>query len=126
MKSQGIFLSWITVKDLEKAIEFYTKTVGLELKEHHKEFGWAELQGKSGSLLGIAQENQQDSIKPGTNAVLTIAVEDIVQAKEHFINKGATLVGDVIEIPGEVKLQTFKDIDGNTLQLVQKLRDADK
>lgn len=121
MKAQGIYLSWIIVKDIKKAIQFYTQVVGLELKEYHKEFAWAELAGPGGSILGIGEENLAASMKAGTNAVITISVEDIDQAKADLVHQGATLVGDILEIPGEVKMQTFKDGDGNTLQLVQKL-----
>ncbi|HEV8051813.1 MAG TPA: VOC family protein [Parachlamydiaceae bacterium] len=121
MQTQGIFLSWIVVKDVPKAIQFYTEVAGLKLKEYHKEFGWAELSGPSGCLLGIAQENAEESVKAGGNAVITITVDDIETAKTHFAEKGADLIGETLEIPGHVKLQTFVDVDGNTLQLVENL-----
>lgn len=35
--------------------------------------------------------------------------------------KGAKFVGDVMEVPGACKLQTFQDADGNTFQLVENL-----
>lgn len=121
MKPQGMFLSWIVVKDIEKAITFYTEVVGLTLKEFHKEFKWAELSGPHGSMLGIGEESAECPMKAGINAVITVSVDDINDAIAHFIEKGATLVGEVIEIPGHVKMQTFKDGDGNTMQLVQKM-----
>lgn len=121
MKTEGIFLSWIIVKDVPKAIQFYTETVGLKLKEYHKEFGWAELSGPDGTSLGIGQEGDENPMKAGSNAVVTVTVDDIDKAKTHFTKMGAQLVGDTMEVPGHVKLQTFMDTDGNTMQLVQKL-----
>lgn len=121
MQAKGFYLAWIVVKDLDKAIDFYTNTVGLQLKELHQEFRWAELSGPEGAILGIGEENGQSEIPAGGNAVVTITVENMEQALEHFKSNGATLVGDVLEIPGHVKMQTFTDRDGNTLQLVQKL-----
>lgn len=121
MKTQGIYLAWITVKNIEKAIAFYTKVVGLELKEYHEKFAWAEFAGPGGAILGIGEEDSKASIKAGTNAVVTISVENLVKAKSHFVAEGAHLIGETIEIPGEVRMQTFLDIDGNMLQLVQKL-----
>ena len=121
MKAEGIYLSWIVVKDLEKAIKFYTDVVGLEIKEYHKEYRWAELSGPGGSILGIGEEDPVSGIKPGSNAVVTISVADMDQAITHFVKNGATLIGDLVEIPGHVKMQTFIDTDKNTLQLVQKL-----
>lgn len=121
MKAEGFHLAWITVKDLDKAIAFYTETVGLELIQYHQEYRWAELSGPHGAKLGIGEENPQSEVPAGGNAVVTITVDDMNKALEQFKNKGAKLVGKVMEIPGEVKLQTFVDRDGNTLQLVQKL-----
>lgn len=121
MNTEGIYLSWIVVKDIKKAIEFYTHVVGLTLKEFHPEFNWAELSGPGGSTLGIGQEGSESPMKAGVNAVVTISVTDLDVALKHYREKGATLVGEVIEIPGHVKMQTFTDSDGNTMQIVQKL-----
>lgn len=121
MNTEGIYLSWIVVKDIEKAIKFYTEVVGLTLKEFHPEFNWAELSGPGGSTLGIGQEDSEAQMKAGVNAVVTISVKDIDAALKHYQEKGATLIGEVIEIPGHVKMQTFTDADGNTMQIVQKL-----
>ena len=122
----GVHLCWIVVKDIQKAIEFYTNTIGLKLKEYNEEFGWAELSGEEGSIVGLAQENPHIDSKAGTNAVITITVKDLVKACDHFLKQGATLVGEIIEIPGHVKMQTFLDKDRNTLQLAQILGQSKK
>jgi predicted enzyme related to lactoylglutathione lyase len=121
MKTLGIEMSWIVVKDFEAAIKFYTETVGLELRESSPEFGWAELSGPEGTLLGIARENIEYGAKAGTNAVVTVTVDDINKACEDFKKRGVKLVGDIIEVPGHVKMQTFQDSDGNTMQICEIL-----
>jgi predicted enzyme related to lactoylglutathione lyase len=121
MKVEGMHLAWIVVKDLAKALEFYTETVGLTLRSHQMEHGWAELSGPNGSLLGIAQEGPCMEQTAGINAVMTVTVANIDAAIKHFLEKGAKLIGSVIEVPGHVKMQTFVDVDGNTLQLVEQL-----
>ncbi|MBM3198073.1 MAG: VOC family protein [Chlamydiae bacterium] len=118
---QGIHLSWIVVKDLQAAITFYTKIVGLTLLEQNPEFGWAELSGPSGSRLGIAQESSMSEIKKGSNAIMTITVDNIEQACEEFQKQGGKLVGEMMEVPGHVKIQSFIDADHNTMQFVQVL-----
>lgn len=121
MKPQGIHLVWIVVSDIQKAIEFYTKTIGLTLKEFNPEYGWAELTGPNGCILGIAQQNPTESIKAGSNAIPTLTVADIDASRKDLIHKKCHLIGDVIEVPGHVKMQTFSDADGNTFQLCQML-----
>jgi predicted enzyme related to lactoylglutathione lyase len=125
----GIHMAWVVVDDLEKAVKFYTETLGLSLLQLTKEYGWAELSGPSGTRLGLAELNEQSekwdgaSVKPGDNAVVTITVKDIDAASQSYLEKGVRLLGKVMEVPGEVKLQTFQDPYGNVFQLAELLRE---
>jgi catechol 2,3-dioxygenase-like lactoylglutathione lyase family enzyme len=66
MNVKGMYLSWIVVKDIKEAIEFYTKTLGLKLNNYDENYGWAELSGsEGGAILGIAQQNDFDKMPPG-------------------------------------------------------------
>ena len=121
MKNQGIHLSWIVVKDFEASVKFYTETVGFILKEHHPEHGWAELSGPEGSRLGIAKESSSSEINAGSNTITAITVENIEEERTFCQKRGVKLIGDISEVPGHVKMQTFADIDGNIMQLVQLL-----
>ncbi|MBS4168233.1 VOC family protein [Parachlamydia sp. AcF125] len=122
MKIQAIKLCWVVVSDLEQAIKFYQECLGLQLKEWNKEFGWAEFEGyEGGGRLGVSQANEYTPLSAGSNAVVALNVEDIEKAKEDCQKKGVTCVGDVIEVPGQVKLLTCRDQDGNWFQLAQPL-----
>ena len=121
MAIQEMGLVWIVVSQMEKAIDFYTKILGFTLNEHHPEYKWAELSSPDGRRLGIAEENPQENVKAGSNAVITLSVADIDESKKDLSAKGLKFIGDIIEVPGHVKLQTFADSDGNTFQLAQKL-----
>lgn len=122
MAVQGIQLIWIVVKDLKKAVQFYTEVVGMKLQELNEHYGWAELSGaEEGMRLGIAQMNDRENIQPGQNAIVTMSVANLAKSREELIQKGIKMVGDVIEVPGVVKMQTLTDIDGNHFQLVESL-----
>ena len=121
LESQGIHLCWIVVKDLKKAIAFYTETMGLTLSECHENYGWAELSSSDGCALGLAQESDAQDVLSGSNAVLTLSVPDIEAACKTCRAKGVKLIAKMLEIPGHVKLQTVEDPDGNRWQLVEKL-----
>lgn len=120
--TRGIQLCWIAVKDIKAAIKFYTDVVGLSLHEFHENHGWAELSGPEGSRLGICQADPAHGAIAGTNAVITITVDDLEIVRQSYIAQGINLIGDVIEVPGQVKMQTFTDSSGNHLQLVQILK----
>lgn len=123
MAIKSIDLAWIVVKDLKKAVHFYTEILGLQLRECHEEFGWAELQGHDGgALLGIAQASaHQPDLRPGENAFVTFSVEDLEASKNEMMQRGVQCIGDVQEVPEHVKMQMIIDADGNRFQLVQVL-----
>lgn len=119
---QEMGLVWIVVSNLEQSIEFYTKILGFSLDEHHPEYKWAEVSSKDGRKLGLAEENPQENVKAGSNGVITLSVSDLEAAIKSFSEKGVQFIGETMEVPGQVKLQTFSDADGNLFQLVETLR----
>lgn len=112
-------LSWVVVDNLDKSVEFFTKVVGLKVREKNDMFGWAELIADDGAALGLAE--MSDPLPPGSNAVITITVDDLEKAKAEMSEKGAKMHGDVVEVPGHVKMQLFTDPDNNHFQLVERL-----
>jgi predicted enzyme related to lactoylglutathione lyase len=122
MKLKSMDLVWIVVNDLKKALKFYTETLGLTLKEFHEQYGWAELEGQNGGArLGIAQAQpkSEDGHLPGQNAVMTFTVENLQTAIDKLSKQGVKLIGAIQEVPGQVKMQTVADADGNRFQLVE-------
>lgn len=122
MQPSKIELSWIVVSDLKKAKQFYIDVLGLKVNESSDEYGWLEVQGTDGgSLLGIAQASEQEDVRAGGNAVVTITVKDLNAAILELKKKEVHFIGEILEIPGQVKMISFSDSDGNRFQLVQKL-----
>jgi predicted enzyme related to lactoylglutathione lyase len=122
MSVKEIGLSWIVVKDIKSAVQYYTEVVGLKLSEFNEQYGWAELEGHDGGCrLGIAQENPQEKVKAGQNAVITFTVDNLEKSKAKMIKLGAKCEGDVMEVPGHVKMQTIIDQDGNCFQICEIL-----
>ena len=116
-------LSWVVVNNLQDAIKFYTEVLGLKVNFESAEFGWAELSGvEGGAALGIAQYNDgMEFLQAGVNAIMTFDVDDLNLMKQSMIEKGTIMLGDVIEVPGHVKLQIFEDASGNKFQIVEQL-----
>ena len=122
MKPKSMDLVWIVVNDVKKAVEFYTQTVGLQLKEFHEEYGWAELEGHhGGARIGLAQCQIKSvgDVLPGQNGIMTFTVDNLQNALSNLQKKNAKLIGPVQEIPGHVKMQMVADADGNRFQIVE-------
>lgn len=124
MAIKKISLCWVTVSDMEKAKTFFKDSCGLEITAGSSpEHGWLELVGQEGGMtLGVAQASKDNQESVGLNAVVTLTVDDIVATKDSMEKKGVTFIGDIMEVPGHVKMATFVDPDNNTFQLVQEIK----
>ena len=124
IKILDINFCWLAASDLKMAKKFYAETLGLFIGDFKEQYSWMELGTQNNKkLMGVAgsSDNGISPIKPGQNAIITFTVEDIISAKEHLEKQGVVFVGDIIEIPNEVKMALFLDPDGNKLQLVETL-----
>lgn len=123
MNVKSIDLAWISVTDMKKAREFFVDTLGLSVGCDTPEYGWIELKGSAGGAqLGIGAVNEEKPLVPaGSNAIVTFTVDDLDAALAELRAKNVTIIGDIIEIPGHVRMIFIQDNDSNTFQLAQVL-----
>jgi predicted enzyme related to lactoylglutathione lyase len=110
-------LSWFSVNDFEGAKKFYTNVLGL--KKTFEAQQWAEFAGAEGEeTIGVAIDPHAGK-EPG--ATIVLQVEDIEHERKRLETAGVKFEGQIEEIPGIVKIATFRDPSGNRLQLAQQL-----
>jgi predicted enzyme related to lactoylglutathione lyase len=110
-------LSWFSVSDFEGAKKFYGNVLGL--KKTFEAPQWAEFAGAEGQeSIGVAVQPHAGK-EPG--ATIVLQVEDIERERKRLETAGVKFEGKIEEIPGIVKLTTFRDPSGNRLQLSQAL-----
>jgi predicted enzyme related to lactoylglutathione lyase len=110
-------VAWFNVKDFEEAKKFYGQTLGL--KKTFEMQSWAEFSNAEGeAAIGVAGTTQWGK-EP--NATVVLRVDDIERERKRLQASGVQFEGKVEEIPGVVKLATFRDPSGNRLQLCQVL-----
>ena len=104
---------WLPVSDVGRSLSFYRDTLGLD--ELHSAEDWAELDA-NGLHIGL---NATES--PGAHAGAVIAF----QPQANLDQAVAQLRGDDVHIAGDIsehpwgRVATFKDPDGNDLQLYE-------
>jgi len=109
----------IHVKDMDKAIEWYTKTLGFQMLYKVDEIGWCELASNvPGAQIGLSQVEKAEASR---SCVPTFAVKDIDAARKSLESRGVRFDGDTITLEGMVKLATFFDPDGNAFMFSQSL-----
>lgn len=106
----------VMVSDLEKSVDFYTKTLGFKL-EFHAKGNWATITAP-GITIGLHPASEHGP-RPGNSESLSIGleVEDLSKTVGELKGKGIKF-GYVID-DKEVKLVNFKDPDNNPLYLAQ-------
>lgn len=104
----------IAVSDLEQSIAFYRDTLGLPFESRIDALRWARFTLPTGTVLGMGEA--EDASGSGSSSV-NLSVRDFDAAHALLLSRGVEFVGEVVEIPGVVRLAEFRDPDGNRLQL---------
>ncbi|MHC4579517.1 MAG: VOC family protein [Planctomycetota bacterium] len=106
----------VMVSDFERAVRFYTETLGLELRFRSGD-EWAEVTTQ-GLTVGLHKAGTQGP-RPGAEGALSIGLQvaEIAAAMERLQERGIRF-GQVVE-DGPVKLAFLGDPDGNPLYLCQ-------
>jgi len=111
----GVATVWVPVEDMSRAIGFYRDTLGLEVQDHDGD--WAEV--TAGSLTIGLNENEDEGAGVSGGPVIAFEPTDgIESAVEELRSKGAEIAADVSDHPWG-KVATFKDSEGNDLQLYE-------
>ena len=109
----GVAAVWLPVTDMERAVAFYGDTLGLRVTEHDGD--WSEVDA-NGLKIGL---NGSDPESPRGDGGALVAFQpdgELEQEVERLRDAGVTLAGEISEHPGG-RIATFKDPDGNDLQL---------
>ena len=112
-----VTVSWFSAKDFDETKKFYTDVLGLSTIFETN--GWAEFAEARGiTSIGLAA-NPHAGKEPGATVVLE--VKDIDAERKRLEARGVKFEGKTEEIPGIVRLATFRDPSANRLQLAQSL-----
>ena len=103
----------VMVSDMDTAINFYTETLGLQLKNRYGDH-WAEIEAP-GITIGLHPKSKKD-IKLGDNLSIGFGVDDIKQTVAALEKKGITF--NMID-DRQIWLALFIDPDGNSLYFAQ-------
>lgn len=115
----GIATVWLPVSDMNRALEFYGETLGLDIEQHQEE--WSMVTAGSISI-GLNGRPEEDSGGEGGAVIAFRPSEDIEASVEALSAEGVEIAGGVTEHPWG-KVATFRDPDGNELQLYEPPED---
>ena len=110
----------IYVSDMDRAVTFYTETLGLKLKDRYGN-EWAAIDAGDGLILGLHPQSEHSPAgRSGSISVGFLVTESIDQVVARLTDRGVTFRGPVQGDPQfPIRLAFFGDPDGNDLYLCQ-------
>ena len=110
---KGVATVWLPVEDIERATGFYSETLDLEVTNHDGD--WAEVKA-DGLTIGLNASESEGAGVSGGPVIAFQSETGIEDAVEALRGKGVEIAGEISEHPWG-KVATFKDSEGNDLQL---------
>jgi predicted enzyme related to lactoylglutathione lyase len=105
------FYYW--TRDMDRAVAFYTDVVGFALVRREGS-EWAELDAGS---VRFALHGSDEATQGSGTVVLRVDVLD--EARWALEARGAVFDAYVGEVPGYARFATFRDPDGNPVQIIE-------
>ena len=116
---EGISTVWLPVTDMNRALEFYGDTLGLDIEQQDDEWSMV-LAGHV--RIGLNGRPEEAAGGEGGAVIAFGVAEEIEDAIESLKADGVEIAGDVTEHPWG-KVATFRDPDGNELQLYEPVEE---
>jgi predicted enzyme related to lactoylglutathione lyase len=113
--ASGVATVWLPVDDMDRAVKFYSETLGLSIKSESGD--WSELNA-NGLTIGLnSREATHDGA--GGGAIVTFQPDvDLYDEIVRLTDAGVEFAGEVANRPWG-RIATFKDSEGNDLQLFE-------
>ena len=112
---KGVANVWVPVEDIERALEFYRNTLGFSVI--NQDGPWAEVDA-NGLNIGL-NGRESEGAQAGGGPVITFQPEaGLETAVEDLKSKGADFQAGISEHEWG-RVATFKDSEGNDLQLYE-------
>lgn len=114
--AQRVDFIGVPVRDLQRADEFYGKTLGLKRNPNSGE-RWVEYELGDVTLALISPAAMGPDFEPQPHSMpIALRVDDVEKAKRKLEEAGVEFRGEIID-SGVCHIAPFHDPDGNALQL---------
>jgi catechol 2,3-dioxygenase-like lactoylglutathione lyase family enzyme len=104
------------VSDLEKSTKFYEETLGLEKKYLYKSYVGFDCGGVEIGLIRVPEKEDAVSVP---SCSVEFLVDDVNVFYRELKNKGVSFVEELHDEIWGGRQATFRDPDGNMLEIVQ-------
>ena len=111
--ASGVATVWVPVTDMDRAVSFYSDTLGLTVKDRGED--WSEIDA-NGVMIGLNAREPASDGDGGGGAVITFQPDtNIDDEVSRLTEAGVRFTGQISEHPWG-RIAPFKDSEGNDLQ----------
>ena len=117
----------LSVKDLERCIDFYRDKMGFTLKDKTDDFAYFVFDKKGSAGLGLvsvesaAKMISQDHVRPNEDTIhrdyFAVFVEDVDKEYQELRGRGVHFVNPPITHPWGQRIAYFEDPEGNLWEI---------
>jgi predicted enzyme related to lactoylglutathione lyase len=109
----------VFVRDFERALRFYSGTLGIPIALRSDEYGWAQLAtGQAQLALERLDPGSGEDALLGRFLAVSLAVADVYATYEELFARGVDFLAPPAQMSWGGVLAHFRDPDGNVLTLV--------
>jgi len=109
--ASGVATVWLPVRDMDRAVSFYSDTLGLTVKD--RDGDWSEIDA-GGLTIGL--NAREEATGNGGGAVITFQPDSSIDEEvERLTRAGVHFTGGISDHPWG-RVAPFKDSEGNDLQ----------
>jgi predicted enzyme related to lactoylglutathione lyase len=116
---EGVAVVWMPVQDIERAKGFYGDTLGLSVT--NEDGDWAEVDA-NGLTIGLNGREPEGAAAEGGPVVTFQPRAGLEKTVDDLKNYGVEVPAGISEHPWG-RVATFKDSEGNNVQLYEPPRD---
>ena len=115
-----LFAVRVFVTDWDRAIRFYTETLGMRATYRNDEFGWAQMATGEGQLAleRVDPSDEEGKALVGRFVGVSLQVPDIFATYDLLVKRGVQFVAPPEKQPWGGVLAHLRDADGNVLTLL--------
>jgi predicted enzyme related to lactoylglutathione lyase len=112
---KGVDFVSLSTQDLDRSVDFYGNTLGLQRSAYARECRYAEFE--TGNVtLGLVDGEASGIVRDVSHAAVALHVDDVAAARAELEGRGVQFQGETLDT-GACHMAFFADPDGNALML---------